>query len=64
MFQFADETDFNLKVFLLNDNPYLLHNITVNVQMLSWGNGLDPILTNEFHIDSVPAGSSEVLKTG
>lgn len=64
VYSFADENDFNLKVFLLNDLMYDLENITVNVQQLSWGNGLDPILTNEFHIDNVPAGTSQSLDTG
>uniref|UniRef100_A0A8R1HHX4 Beta-mannosidase n=1 Tax=Caenorhabditis japonica TaxID=281687 RepID=A0A8R1HHX4_CAEJA len=64
VYSFADETDFNLKVFLLNDKTYNLKNMTVSVTMLSWGNGLDPILTNEFHIDNVAAGTSQVLNTG
>lgn len=64
VYSFADEIDFNLRVFLINDNLHSLENVTVNVQQLSWGNGLDPILTNEFHIDSVPASTSHELDTG
>ena len=63
-FQFADEADFNLKVFILNDNMYDLKNVTVNVQQLGWGNGLDPILTNEFNVDVVSAASSQIVETG
>ncbi|KAF1749353.1 hypothetical protein GCK72_025820 [Caenorhabditis remanei] len=64
VFSFADEADFNLKVFILNDNMYDLNNVTVNVQQLSWGNGLDPILTNEFNVDVVSAASSQIVETG
>ncbi|CAO4387518.1 unnamed protein product [Caenorhabditis nigoni] len=63
IYAYADEADFNLKVFLLNDHMTPLQNVTVNIQQLSWGNGLDPILTEEFHVDNVPAGTSQVLNT-
>ncbi|CAI2355715.1 unnamed protein product [Caenorhabditis sp. 36 PRJEB53466] len=64
VYSFADEIDFNLKVYVLNDNTYDLRNLTVCVMQLSWGNGLDPILTTDFHVDTVPAGSSQIITTG
>uniref|UniRef100_A0A1I7V3Q8 beta-mannosidase n=1 Tax=Caenorhabditis tropicalis TaxID=1561998 RepID=A0A1I7V3Q8_9PELO len=64
VYSFADEADFNLKVYLLNDKSYNIKNLTVSIQQLSWANGLDPILTNKFHIDTVPAATSQTLNTG